>query len=157
MHPSASSRFWELVLFCSLSANIRLLVHPLSCSLVSRVRRGLSECAYGNSFFVYFRASSGFFSCLDPLCVLFTEIGFLGFSCIRLRRFPFLDIVSGRLFWSKQSRAVCCVAFVFSAIVLFSPALAKSCSDLDGCTKTLTFEKALCSRAPPESPLDARK
>ena len=45
-----SSRFWVLVLFCSLSAIIRLFVHPLSCSLVSRVRRGLSECACGNSF-----------------------------------------------------------------------------------------------------------
>ena len=30
MHPLASSRFWVLVPFCSLSAIIRLFVHPLS-------------------------------------------------------------------------------------------------------------------------------
>ena len=38
-----------------------------------------------------------------------------------------------------------------------SPALVKNCSELNGCTKTLTFEKSRCSRASPESPLDAWK
>ena len=65
MHPLASSRFWVLVLFCSLCVIVRLFVHPLSCSLVSRVRRGLSKCAYGISRFEAFHASSGFLSCLD--------------------------------------------------------------------------------------------
>ena len=49
----------------------------------------------------------------------------------------------------------CC--FRFSAIVLSSSALAKNRSELNGCRKTITFEKPLCLHASPESPLDARK
>ena len=74
-----------------------------------------------------------------------------------MTRFPFLVFVVGRRFWSKQLRKNLLGCFRFSAIVLSSSAFAKNCSELNGCTKTVTFEKPLCSRASPESPLDARK
>ena len=47
MHPLDSSRFGELVLFCSLSAIIKLFVHPLSWLSCFARGRGLSKCAYG--------------------------------------------------------------------------------------------------------------
>ena len=73
---------------------------------------------------------------------------------VRLTLFPFLVFVVGRRFWSKQLRKICGVFFLF-AVVLASSALAKNRSELNGCRKTQTFEKALGSHASPESPLDA--
>ena len=46
-------------------------------------RRELRTCAFGNLFFICFRASSGFFSRLDSSWVLFIRFWFLGFSCSR--------------------------------------------------------------------------
>ena len=86
---------------------------------------------------------------LDSFCVLILREFFLSIvdshaSCIRLALFLFRVFVVGRRFRTKQSRKTpwCCLCF--SVIVLSSSVLVKNCSELNGCTKRLTFEKPLC-------------
>ena len=51
-----------------------LFVHLFSSSPESHGSSGALKVRLGNSFFMYFRASSGFFSWLDSSWVLFTSL-----------------------------------------------------------------------------------
>ena len=58
--------------------------------------------------------------------------------------FPFPVFSVGCCFWTKQSRKSLWFGFCFSVIVLSSAVLDENYSELNGCTKTITFEHPLC-------------
>ena len=101
MHPLDSSRSWVSVSLLLPGCDYWAFCASVELVVLFRACVGSSRSAYWKSRFEAFHASSGWFSCLDSLCVLFIDFRFLGFSCIRLHHFPFLDVVLGRRFWSR--------------------------------------------------------
>ena len=156
---------WQYIYICAVvfgaffssSAIIRLFVHPLSwLSCWTRAAGGLGRRLWEFAFSLFLCIQ---WTLLVSKIVVCSYYGFLIFRQILhpFGSFSFSGLCRRTSFLVKTigENLLCC--FRFSPLVLSSSALAKNCSELNGCTKTLTFEEPLCSGMSPESPLDARK
>ena len=154
---SVSSRFSVSVISCSRNLIFMLFVHLFSSVSESHGSSAALKVRLWEFIFHVFLCIQWIFFVSRFLVSSFSLFSILRLFVHPFDSFSFSGLCRRTSFLVKTIAETLWCGFCFSAIVLSSSSLAKKRSELNGCRKTLTFEKPFCSHASPDSPLDARK